>query len=147
MNMKKLIIILALLLQLKIARTQHLNLSLLAEKTVAGSDYGATLVYENKGQWGVGFFGQTGLSKQNNEEGFSMKNPFYGLTVQAPLVRTEKITFLLNTRAGLVNQNFFIVVPGLETRIHILSRFAAVVGVGLRHGHPSASIKIMTRVF
>ena len=100
-----------------VANSQHLLIAPTIEKTIAGNQYGSQLSFETKGQWNVGGFYQT--SWQQTTEGIKFINPFYGITINAPLAKSERINFYVNVRAGVVNQRFLVVAPELETKLII----------------------------
>ena len=138
----KLVAFLFLMISSIAAHAQSLYLSPGVEKTVKGALYGCALTYETKSKWGFGAFYQTGLVSNPGEHSLTFKDPFYAVVVQAPLVRTEKLDFLATVRSGIVNEHFFVVVPGLETRIHIWRKFDASFGMGFRMSYPSAAVKL-----
>jgi hypothetical protein len=141
----KKILTLLLSAQSIISYGQHLTISGGAEKTVSGNQFGLTVMLETKKAWGVGTFYQTAIS-QNNEDHF-VKDPFYGIDWQAPIARSERITFVGILRTGMVNQDFFAVVPSLETRIKLSRAAGVAVGAGIRSGYPSLAVKISIKLF
>jgi hypothetical protein len=142
--MKKLFFILFSIVS-TIASGQDIVLSAGAEITVIGNQYGGSLTFETKKYWAAGAFYQTGITLDNGEG--KLKYPFYGIALQAPIVRTEKISFVAVIRTGLVNEKFLAVVPSLETRIHVTPKAGISVGAGLRSGYPSFSAKLFIRLF
>lgn len=128
-----------------ITAAQDIVLSAGAEKTVTGNQYGGSLMYETKKSWGAGAFYQAGIIRDNGEG--SRENPFYGIALQAPLVRSQRISFIGILRTGLVNEKFVAVVPSLETRIQITPKAGVAVGAGLRSGYPSLAAKLFVRLF
>jgi hypothetical protein len=124
---------------------QDIVISAGAEKTVAGTQYGATMMYETKKVWGAGPFYQTSFARDNGEK--KLKNPFYGIAIQAPLARSERISLIAAIRTGLINEKFLVVVPSLETRIKMTSKAGVSVGAGLRSGFPSIAAKLFVRLF
>ena len=122
------------------ANAQHVLFVPTIEKTVAGNQYGAQLLFETKGEWSFGGFYQASL--QNNSEGTQTSNPFYGIAVNAPLIKSDRIGFLFNARGGVVNQHFVVVTPGLETRLKISNVMSIATLMSIRMTYPSASLKI-----
>lgn len=145
--MRTLIITLALVSSSFVAAAQQLNVLVGAEKSVKKPEYNMGVRYETKGHWGIGAFYQAAVNSHSEGKAVKLENPFYGVNIQTPLAKSSKLLFTLNLRAGFVNEKFFVVVPCLETRLQSFKRFGAVFGMGLRHGYPSASIKIITKVF
>lgn len=128
-----------------IAVAQHTDMSLGTEKTVVGTQYAVSLVYEGKKHWGIGPFFQTGLGRAAGES--FLKNPFYGIVLQAPLAKSPKISVVGTIRVGFINHNFFAFVPALETRIKVGRNAGFILGAGLRAGYPSMSVKLFAKLF
>ncbi|HEX5170857.1 MAG TPA: hypothetical protein VFW11_16900 [Cyclobacteriaceae bacterium] len=115
------------------------------ECTVAGSQYGSSVMYETRSKWSVGIFYQAELATRS--EDYSGKDNFLGLTFQAPLAKSKKLSFFGQLRSGLVNSQFVVVVPGLETRLNLTPRLGTAFGMSLRMGYPSVSGKIFLSLF
>lgn len=120
---------------------QGLYLSAGVEKTAKRVLYGGGLTLESKGKWGIGAFYQTSLSN-SVDESLNGKDTFYGALFQIPLAKTEKINFFATARLGMANENFFVVVPGLETRIKTWKKLHTVFGMGYRVGYPAIGLKL-----
>jgi hypothetical protein len=120
---------------------QGLHLSAGVEKTAKRVLYGGGLTLESKGKWGIGAFYQTSLSN-TVDESLNGKDTFYGALFQIPLAKTEKINFFATARLGMANENFFVVVPGLETRIKTWKKLSTVFGMGYRVGYPAIGLKL-----
>lgn len=144
--MKTFIISLLLLIAME-ASAQKLMMQTGVEKTVAGFEYGAYLSYETKRMWALGSFYQTGLTRNNPEGKLAPKNIFYGMLIQAPIAKSERLAFLFNLRTGFVNEKFLVIVPSVETRVHVSSRLGISIGTGLRMGYPSLSAKAFIKLF
>jgi hypothetical protein len=141
--MKKILLIL-FCTQSIIGSAQDIVISAGAEKTVSGNQYGGSMMYETKKFWGAGVFGQTGVSHSGSEN--LLKDLFYGVVLQAPIAKCERISFVAIIRNGFVNEKYFVVVPSVETRIKITPKAGAAIGAGLRSGYPSLSVKLFIRI-
>lgn len=128
------------------SHAQHLHLSAGAEKTATRLLYGGVLTLESKGKWGIGAFYQTSVSNSVDET-LHGKDTFYGAVFQIPLAKTEKINFFATARFGMANENFFVVVPGLETRIKTWKKLSTVFGMGYRVGYPAIGLKLSHPIF
>ncbi len=124
-----------------VAKSQTLHLSMGLEKTAPRCLYGGGLTFETKGKWGLGAFYQTGILNQGKESG-ELNDAFYGVLFQIPLAKSQKIDFFATARLGMVNENFFVVVPGLETRIKTWRKLSTTFGMGYRVGYPSIGLKL-----
>ena len=122
------------------ANAQHIMLVPIIEKTVAGNQYGSQVQFETKSQWSFGGFYQT--SWQQTAEGTQALNPFYGVAINAPLAKSDRLNFYFNLRGGIVNQHFLVVAPGLETKLKISRILSVSALTSVRMTYPSASLKI-----
>lgn len=133
-----------LLVSLIELRSQNLLTAAQVEYTVAGVQFGGLMMFETKKQFGSGFFYQT--NRLNSSKELSTKN-YYGIQLQVPLVKSSRLLFAATMRAGFVQDKFFVVVPGLETRVSIRKRFAMGWGMSLRMNYPSISTKLIIKLF
>jgi hypothetical protein len=142
--MKPIFSILLLVGPMHFAFAQQAFISVHNEYTVAGHQYGASVGYESKNQWGVSaFFQQEILAKDEPFE----KDSFYGLHLQAPLAKTPKVSFFAALRPGVVNDKFVVVVPGLETRIALSKRICVAAGMAIRMSYPCMSSRLLFKIF
>jgi hypothetical protein len=124
-----------------LANGQSLYFSAGIEKTAVRSLYGGELTYETKGKWGLGLFYQTAFLQQSKETSDS-NDTFYGVLCQVPLAKTQKIDFFATARLGMIDENYFVAVPGLETRIKTWRKLSTVFSMGYRVGYPAIGMKI-----
>lgn len=144
--MKQVIFIIILVVTASLAKAQKLRLSTGIEKTATRCLYGGDLTFETKKKWGVGTFYQTSILNVPKEN-LTSNDAFYGILFQVPLAKSEKIDFFATARFGLVNEDFFVVVPGLETRIKTWKKLSTVFGMGYRVGYPSIGLKLSHPIF
>jgi hypothetical protein len=142
--MKTLAITTLLLLTQMICYGQRVSFGLSAEYTVANPQYGAVALCETKKQLGAGIFYQADIKAPS--EGIE-KNTFYGIFLQVPLATSDRLSLFGNARAGLVNERFAVVVPGLETRVNLNRHLALAFGMSLRMNYPSVSSKLVWKFF
>lgn len=128
------------------AKGQAIHFSAGVEKTATRCLYGGGLTFETKGKWGLGAFYQAGIINEAKES-LKLNDAFYGVLFQVPLVKTQKIDFFATARLGMVNENFFVVVPGLETRIKTWRKLSTIFGMGYRVGYPAIGIKLSHPIF
>src|SRR4051812_40755513 len=115
--MRNILIISALLVIVQTSLSQHLQLSPSAEKTIAGYEYGCALTFRTKSQFFFGTFYQTTFKRSS--ENIQVSNPFYGLVASAPLMKCDRMNFHANTRIGLINKTFLVMIPGIETELKL----------------------------
>jgi hypothetical protein len=115
------------------------------EKAVNGNQFGGALTVETRKFWALGAFYQAGIGSQRGEN--ILKNPFYGIVLQAPIAHVQRLSFLVLLRTGFINKNYFVVVPSFETRIRITQKMGISMGAGFRSGYPSLSAKVFVRIF
>jgi hypothetical protein len=123
------------------ALSQKLLTSTYAEYTVTGVQYGGAATYATDRQWGVGIFYQSSLGATENHK------KYYGLLAQVPIVRTPQLLLTGTLRSGLANDQFVVIVPGLETRIELSKKIALAFGMSVRMNYPALSSKFIVKLF
>lgn len=144
--MIRFILITALAISCTLAKSQTVNVSVGIEKTAVRCLYGGELTFETKRKWGLGLFYQTAFLLETKEVRDS-DDTFYGLLFQLPLAKTETIDFFATVRLGMVNGNYFVAVPGLETRIKTWRKLSTVFSMGYRVGYPAIGLKLLHPIF
>ena len=122
---------------------QHVAVSSTVEKTINCYQYGISVSMEVPSLWKFGGFYQTSLSK---EEHINSPGHFWGMTVSAPLMKAEKMTFYSNVRLGIVNRYFFVVCPAVSTELKLSKRFYINVGLSARKGYVSALTSLSIKI-
>jgi hypothetical protein len=125
-------------------QAQHLSLSPVAEQTVAGFQFGTRVLFQSSGQWGFGGFYQTSRSIMLEDK--KVRDTFYGVLIQAPINRAEKVNVFLTARVGVVNEIFIVFVPGIETEIKCFPWLSVSVGTSMRMSHPSATAALYLKL-
>lgn len=143
-TMKTLITVFGALLITSLTFAQDLVTALQIEYTVTGYQYGSSIMAESRKQWGLGAFYQT--SKAPSSESFK-QGQFYGVQIQVPLAKSERISFFAALRGGLVNNRFVVIVPGLKTRIDAGKRWAISFGMSMRRSYPALTSEFMYKIF
>jgi len=141
---KSLIAALILCAAMGVAHSQQVVVTASGEKTVSGWQYGGALSFRTKNQWNFGgFYQQDFLTKPEKD---SQPNNFYGLTMNIPVAKCEKLVFCFNTRLGLANRHFIVLVPGLETEVNLSERFSFSALMSVRMSYPSAALKLNVKL-
>ncbi len=141
--MKWKILFVTLFLMPLLLSAQHVVVSPMVEKTINSYQYGASVSIEAQSQWRFGGFYQASLSKQEKTKA---REHFLGMTVSAPLVKADQITFYTNARIGIVNKYFLVVCPAVFTELKILKRFNINVGMSIRKGYLSAQTSMNIKI-
>lgn len=141
--MKTALIIILLALIGSRANGQSLLTAAYAEYTVSGVQYGGTATWATERQWGAGIFYQSSLRTTEN----SNIKEYYGLMLQVPIVRTSQLLLTGTLRSGIVNDQFLVVVPGLETRMELGKKIAVAFGMSVRMNYPAVSSKFIVKLF
>jgi|SRR5689334_21440604 len=123
---------------------QNLFIAPMVESTIVGIQYGGSAGYLTKKSFSFAAFYLR--SKAQSEIWPSQQVVFYGIQSSIPLVRSSKLLFGGNVRAGLANNQFVVVVPGVETRIKITSRFYSVIGASWRYGHAAINTSLVIKL-
>lgn len=142
--MKTLLII--LVFSTSVIKAQTLVLSTGIEKTVADTEAQFMMGYQSKKQWTIGSFYQNSLNQFNNESNRE-QSYWYGAFTTLSIAKSEKISFYAMVRAGLLNEQFAVIVPSLETKIKVSKWFSVGVASSYRQGHPAFSIKTQFSLF
>lgn len=122
---------------------QHIVVSSTVEKTINSYQYGTSVSMEVPSQWKFGGFYQTSLSK---DERITPREQFWGMTLSAPLMRTDRMTFNSNVRIGIVNKYFLLVCPAVFTELKLSKRFYINVGISVRKGYISAQTSLSIKI-
>lgn len=123
---------------------QNILIGVQTEITVAGHQYGGSLLHETAGKWGYGVFYQTSLSKSYEE---ASKKLLYGIQLHAPLAKSERIKVFATLKGGLANKQFVVVIPGLETHVAVSNRLGFAFGMSMRMSYPAISSKVIIKLF
>jgi hypothetical protein len=127
---------------------QSLSVSVGAERNVSCMESQLMMGYQNGSEWLLGAFYQNKMNVLPLEQSTEAKGgEWFGLVVNAPLVRTKKIGFYGQLRTGLVNQRFLLIAPSLETKIIITKWLAVGSGTGYRYGYPTFFLKTQITLF
>lgn len=141
--MKKNTAFIILLLMPVLLSAQHMVVAPTVEKTIDRYQYGTSLSLEIPAQWRFGGFYQTSLS---SPEHTSEREHFWGLTIYAPLMKADRITFYGNARVGIVNKYFMVVSPAVITELKIFGQLHLDVGLSVRKGYLSAQTSLNIKI-
>jgi hypothetical protein len=141
--MKRKVFFMILLLTPVLLSAQQIVVSPMGEKTVNSYQYGVSVSMGFQSQWRFGGFYQTSLSRQ---EQFRPRQSFWGVTVSAPLMKADRITFYSNARVGIVNKYFLVVCPAVSTELKISKRFNINVGMSIRKAYLSAQTSLNIKI-
>ncbi|MEO7991295.1 MAG: hypothetical protein ABI663_17220 [Chryseolinea sp.] len=146
--MMKVLMILIFILHIANALGQNVTASLGLERTVAGTESQFTAGYESKKEWSLGAFYQTKLTLSPFEmEKINSSASWYGIYLNAPLVRLTKISLYAQVRTGLLERQFIVFVPSLETKVRLTQRLSLTVGSSFRHTYPAFLLKANISLF
>lgn len=144
----KLIVLLTLMIILGIARqasAQSIELSGFAQSTVMGLQKGYALDYRIQAGFSLGVFHQ---STQNfSFESAKSNYPFTGVNVGFPIKNCGDLSLIGNLKTGLVNNQFLIVTPELETRLAITKFMKIGIGAGMRSRQAALSARLIFHSF
>lgn len=143
--MKKLFIIAIIFFGAKFSGSaQTLTGQTYLQNTVMGLQKGIGLrVQTNKGL-GLGMVYQSNL--YSNGERLNENYAFYGIEMIIPLTKCGNMRFFLTPKAGFVNEDFFVLIPEVETEIKITNRFSAAITAGIRARESSTGIKLLVHL-
>jgi hypothetical protein len=142
--MKTLFII--LLFSASAIQAQTLVLSTGIEKSVADMESQFMMGYQSKKQRSIGTFYQNGINRFISENNHEQSN-WYGVFTALPIAKSEKISVHAMLRTGLMDQQFVVIAPSLETKIKVSKWLAVGVASSYRQGYPAFSIKTQFSLF
>ncbi|RED97005.1 hypothetical protein [Marinoscillum furvescens] len=124
---------------------QKLEISAIGQQTVMGMQSGYQVATKSSSGFGVGVFVQS--SNHFSLETSPTNYPFYGASIMAPIATQGDIQILAHLKSGIVNNQFLIVSPEIETRLTLTDVFALGVTAALRSREAAIGGKITARVF
>lgn len=138
--------LMAMCLILSPAKCQTVLASVGVEKTVKRALYGGALMFEHRNKVAIGAAYQAGISNESSD-GKKLSDVFYGIAFQAPIAKSNTIDFFGTVRLGFVNEDFFVALPGLETRIKTWRNLSTIFCMGYRVGYPSVGLRLSHPLF
>jgi len=114
------------------------------QNTVMGVQKGFGLRMQTNKGLGIGLVHQSNL--KSTMEGVDEKYPFYGIEAIVPLTKCGNMQFFLTPKAGFVNEDFFVLIPEVETEIKITERFSAAITAGIRARESATGIKLLVHL-
>lgn len=140
--------ILLFLLASTIAQAQHLVINTGMEQTANGPEVHLSSGYRTTSEWVFGGFLQSTWKKTLSESTLTpVHRDWYGIYVNAPLWRCQKINVSLQLRAGLSEQRFVVATPSVETNITVTRWMSITVASGMRYSYPSLALKTQIKPF
>ncbi len=142
--MSKIIISLILLTGFFSTHGQTITGQVFIQQTVMGVQKGYGFRYHIKDKFGIGaLFQSNGKLSIEDENG---NYPFYGIETIVPIVRCSTLKVSLAPKAGFVNQNFFVLIPEVETEIRVSKMISAGIITGIRARKSSSGIKLIVHL-
>lgn len=144
-NLIAFLILMFLLSFARQSKGQNLEFSTMVQQTTMGLQSGYSVEYRTALGPAIGAFYQSTnhLSFETTPENY----PFYGVDLSTPVKRCGDLELLAHLRVGLVNQNFLIATPELETRLSIFDFLKVGLGAGYRSRQAAVSAKLILTTF
>ena len=120
---------------------QSLEIGLGAQKNVMDIQYNYDLTFRYKNFFGLGVFGQS--SKYMSFEQENNNYPIIGLDMSMPVKTCEELRVLVHLKGGLVNNQFIIVTPELETRLKLFKHIHLSTSIGIRRNQAAIAGKLL----
>ncbi|MEP1033540.1 hypothetical protein [Ekhidna sp.] len=140
--MKKILTTIILITAMQMtANAQTLTGQAFLQQTVMGAQQGFGLRIQSQKGWGLGLMHQANL--KSTQESLGEKYPFYGMEAIVPLTKCGNMRFFFTPKAGFVNEQFFIIMPEVETEIKITDMFSAAITAGIRARQSATGIKLL----
>ena len=124
---------------------QGLEIGLGVQKNVMDIQYTYDLTFRYKNFLGLGVFGQSSqyISFEEKENNY----PIIGLDISLPLKTCEELRILAHLKGGLVNNQFFIITPELETRLKLIKHIYLSTSIGIRRNQEAIGGKLPTTIW
>ena len=120
---------------------QRINVQGKIEQTVRGAGYETALGFEFRSRIAAGVFYQTKSFRE--ADALALKSDtYYGFYAHLPIVKERRLMLGAVLRGGLVNKNFFVVTPALETRFDVTEKFGVITGLAYRQGYPAGTLAL-----
>lgn len=124
------------------AKAQQVYGSVFAQNTIAGLQQGTEIGYTGSKNFGVGVFFQS--TEVMSLERSIQNYPFYGLSVQVPIkANCNGLSFVARARTGLVNHEFVVITPQLETQLDINKFLKVGLNMSYRAGHSAIGARLI----
>ncbi|MFZ9045476.1 MAG: hypothetical protein ACO2ZZ_06400 [Cyclobacteriaceae bacterium] len=124
------------------AKAQQIYGSVFAQNTIAGLQQGTEIGYTGSKNFGVGVFFQSTevMSLERSIENY----PFYGVSLQVPIkANCNGLSFVAQARTGLVNHEFIVVTPQLETQLDVNQFIKLGLNMSYRAGHSAIGARLV----
>lgn len=133
--------LLLLLVAILSSRGQEIGVRSFVQQTVMGTQEGYAVSIDF-GRIGVGAVMQSNSELLGESE--DRKYPFVGVEVRFPLNVSDKLTLYASPKFGMVDQQFFVMIPEVQTEMRLNRIVTLVLGTGIRarQAAVSAGIKI-----
>lgn len=143
--MKKLLTILILTVTVQLSGSaQTLSGQAYLQNTIMGLQKGIGLRIQTDKGLGLGMVYQSNLNRKS--EGLNEDYAFYGIETIIPLTKCGNMRFFLTPKAGFVSEDFFVLIPEVETEIKITNTFSAAIIAGIRARESATGIKLLVHL-
>ncbi|MFK7953724.1 MAG: hypothetical protein AB8B73_12830 [Ekhidna sp.] len=143
--MKKLVVIILFSLVLLSVRAQNISFESFIQDSRIGLQTGYGVYYLNKNGWGVGTVFQSSIWKPTESTGTNYS--FIGLEARVPIQNCSRLKLYFAPKIGLVNKDFLVFLPELQTEYLITNSFGMGVGAGVRMREAAVSFKVFFQPF
>ncbi len=114
------------------------------QNTIMGLQKGIGLRVQSDKGLGLGMVYQSNLNRKS--EGLNEAYSFYGIETIIPLTKCGNMRFFLTPKAGFVSEDFFVLIPEVETEIKITNTFSAAITAGIRARESATGIKLLVHL-
>lgn len=125
-------------------KAQVVEISTFTQSTIMGLQKGVEIGVFSKGGLGFSTFYQS--TEVFSFETGANNYPYYGFAANVPVKQCSGLSFHAQLRGGVVNQEFIIVTPQVETRLDINHWITGAITAGYRAGQPAVGAKIILKI-
>lgn len=127
------------------AAAQHLEVQAYAQETIIGLQKGYSIRKVTKKGIKMGVFHQSTQSFSFNDQ--ANNYPFTGTEISYPLTNCGKIKLYANLKTGILNNQFIVAIPEIESEIAINKVLRAGIASSIRAGEAAIALKLNAIIF
>ena len=121
---------------------QQMTAHTYVQQTVMGVQKGFGLRTQQAG-WGIGMVFQS--TQTGSVETGTDNYPMFAVEGIFPIAASGKLSFSLAPKVGIVNEQFLVFIPEVETNIRVANWVYLGIGAGIRAREAATSIKLILK--
>lgn len=127
------------------SEAQHLEAQAYVQETIIGMQKGYSIKKVTKKGVKMGVFHQSTQSFSFNDQ--ANNYPFSGAELAYPITQCGKVKLYANLKTGIVNNQFIVAIPEIESEIAINQYLTAGIASSVRAGEAAIAFKLNVIIF